>query len=327
MSRTLNVMSIRPLAWTNSLVRARLRPLMQIWTDILRGFNPDSSYLFRIHRYRRPWALRFQCIPEGMGFSIIPHGRAYMRSRSMKEPLCLETGDLVFRIRGFEFDIASDVSAPVQHVWPDCGDDRRSPGHFPVASIVCGGYRFRDVPMHPLFDDMPPVVIISAAEIEATPPLKSAIQLFLAELDRDESIPDTVRVPLVEVVLHHVLRHWIEHHSSAGSRGPVLKDPHLYVALKAMSGNVAKEWTVDELARASGLSRAAFASRFKHVIGDTPAHYLTRLRVQRAMNLLKGTDTPLVQIAQEVGYADAFAFSKAFKRIEGRSPTAYRRAG
>ena len=79
------------------------------------------------------------------------------------------------------------------------------------------------------------------------------------------------------------------------------------------------------LASEGGLSRSAFAEKFKRTTGETPAHYLARLRVRKAMALLRTSDAGLESVAAEVGYANAFAFSKAFKREVGVAPGAYRR--
>ena len=89
---------------------------------------------------------------------------------------------------------------------------------------------------------------------------------------------------------------------------------------------VERPWEVAELAAVSGLSRSAFAEKFKRSTGETPGGYLARLRMQRAMVLLRRSEAGLEEIAARVGYASAFAFSKAFKRTAGVSPGAYRRA-
>jgi transcriptional regulator GlxA family with amidase domain len=106
-----------------------------------------------------------------------------------------------------------------------------------------------------------------------------------------------------------------------------VKDAFIYRALKQMHRQVGYGWTVTELARTSGLSRKIFLGRFKGATGRTPLKYLARLRMNRAKELLRTTRQPLRQIAQEVGYGDAFAFSKPFKRIEACTPKKYRKAG
>jgi AraC-like DNA-binding protein len=87
-----------------------------------------------------------------------------------------------------------------------------------------------------------------------------------------------------------------------------------------------RDWSVDALAGTAGISRAAFAQKFKRISGDTPAHYLTKLRIQRAMDMLRRADDNLEKVAEAVGYNDVFVFSKAFKRIQGLSPKAFRKS-
>ncbi|HAT10124.1 MAG TPA: hypothetical protein DCS97_05930, partial [Planctomycetes bacterium] len=79
-----------------------------------------------------------------------------------------------------------------------------------------------------------------------------------------------------------------------------------------------------ELARDQGLSPRHLARRFVAAWGMTPDTYHQRLRADYAIGLLERADLPLAEVAQRLGYATAFAFSKAFKRWSGLSPHGYR---
>jgi AraC-like DNA-binding protein len=96
-------------------------------------------------------------------------------------------------------------------------------------------------------------------------------------------------------------------------------------ALHLMQAELGKHWTVERLARAVGLSRAAFARRFVAVSGHSPLAYLTELRLALAASLLEDDDSSLAEIASRVGYASEFAFSRAFKRQHGVAPGVFRR--
>jgi AraC-like DNA-binding protein len=97
--------------------------------------------------------------------------------------------------------------------------------------------------------------------------------------------------------------------------------------LDQVAENVNSPWTVESLAAAAGMSRSAFALRFKEMLGQTPLDYLTEWRMQKAMPLLRNGDKKLVEIARSVGYESDAAFSKAFKRVVGIAPREYRQNG
>ena len=94
-------------------------------------------------------------------------------------------------------------------------------------------------------------------------------------------------------------------------------------ALTLVHDDPAHPWSVAALARAVGLSRAAFARRFQAAVGDAPMSYLTGWRMALAADLLRQPGATVTSVAPEVGYATPFAFSAAFKRHHGRSPRAY----
>lgn len=103
------------------------------------------------------------------------------------------------------------------------------------------------------------------------------------------------------------------------------RDPRIARVLEAMRAQLAERWTVARLARIAGLSRAAFARRFAAEVGAPPLHHLAALRMRRAVELLAAGDAPLAALAAEVGYANEFALSRAFRRHLGEPPSTLRR--
>jgi len=92
-----------------------------------------------------------------------------------------------------------------------------------------------------------------------------------------------------------------------------------------MTGIFDRRNSVEETARAAGVSTFHFIRRFKRETGMTPGEFLLRYRIVRAMNLLAGTVNPVAAVGRAVGYRDASAFSRAFQKVAGASPRAYRR--
>jgi AraC-like DNA-binding protein len=97
-------------------------------------------------------------------------------------------------------------------------------------------------------------------------------------------------------------------------------------AITAMQSDHARNWSLDGLARAAGLSRAGFALNFKKWIGVTPMEYLTQWRMQIACELLQ-EDRRIAEVASAVGYESESAFSVAFTRIVRCRPGHFRRRG
>src|SRR5258706_112441 len=102
-------------------------------------------------------------------------------------------------------------------------------------------------------------------------------------------------------------------------------DPKIGAALKAMHEQVENPWTVAALASAAGLSRSAFALRFKELLRETPLEYLTNWRMYKATGFLQDGDKKLFEVAKSVGYDSDAAFSKAFKRVLGVTPREHKR--
>jgi transcriptional regulator GlxA family with amidase domain len=132
---------------------------------------------------------------------------------------------------------------------------------------------------------------------------------------------------LADMLFIHSIRAHIGSQSEACKSGLLraIFDPQIGVALKSMHERVEHPWTVESLAAACGMSRSAFAVRFKGLVGETPLEYLTSWRMQKATGLLQKGDQKLFEVAKSVGYDSDAAFSKAFKRVFHVAPREYRR--
>ena len=104
-----------------------------------------------------------------------------------------------------------------------------------------------------------------------------------------------------------------------------LRDRFVGRALALMHEKPAEPWTLDELGRCVGLSRSALHERFTQFVGQPPMQYLTSWRMQLASGLLRNSSSTVATIAAEVGYDSEAAFARAFKRLVGVPPAAWRR--
>ncbi|MCK5913235.1 MAG: helix-turn-helix domain-containing protein [Desulfuromusa sp.] len=82
--------------------------------------------------------------------------------------------------------------------------------------------------------------------------------------------------------------------------------------------------SVRVMAKRSGLNERTFLRRFKKATGEAPLEYLQKMRIEKAKQLLVGTDQPLETITTAVGYVDLSSFRRLFHQIVGISPTIYR---
>jgi AraC-like DNA-binding protein len=95
-------------------------------------------------------------------------------------------------------------------------------------------------------------------------------------------------------------------------------------ALRLMRRDPRARWTVEGLARQVGMSRTAFAAQFRDSVGEPPLSHLIRVRLSQGAGYLATSSRTIGAIARDVGYDNESSFSKAFKRIYGCSPGAFR---
>jgi AraC-like DNA-binding protein len=100
---------------------------------------------------------------------------------------------------------------------------------------------------------------------------------------------------------------------------------HLLRAKDLMDRQYALQLDVPGLARAAHASTAHFSRCFKRAFGETPHQYLLRRRIERAKELLRGTELSVTEVSLEVGFRSLGSFSAAFRELVGEPPSEYAR--
>lgn len=171
-----------------------------------------------------------------------------------------------------------------------------------------------------LLSSLLPNVVVVRGEYR----LAMVMQLLGEEATGSKPAREVVLQHLLEVLLIEALRSTAEPGRSPGLlRG--LSDDRLAGAIRAMHASPDHGWSVAGLAREAALSRSGFHARFQSAVGMAPMAYLTAWRLALAKRLLRQRETSVGDIARQVGYGSASAFSVAFQREVGVTPARYAR--
>jgi AraC-like DNA-binding protein len=240
---------------------------------------------------------------------MISRGAAWLDISGSNQRLALATGDCFMSLSGGAHHLRVNAGEP---------------------AIITGvRLTFDELNGTLLADLMPKAHCARAGQIH-TAEMRTALELIAAEAAAPGPGSEVAIPRLIDVFLIHAIRGHLESNASSnGNAAPAwlraLVDPQLGAALKAMHERIEHPWTVLALASAAGMSRSAFAMRFKVVIGEAPLEYLTRWRMHKAGRLLRDDTRKLFEVASSVGYDSDGAFHKAFKRVVGVTPGKYRR--
>jgi AraC-like DNA-binding protein len=190
------------------------------------------------------------------------------------------------------------------------------------ADFVCAHLSFEGGTANPIAAALPPFVCLPLSQLQGS---DAVLKLLFDEAAAQNCGRQAMLDCLFEVVLIQILRQLMEQGQTEAGMLVGLAHPQLRRALVAMHEQPQKDWTLDELASVSGMSRSAFANSFRKAVGVTPGSYLQRWRIGLAQKALL-QERSLKLIAQEVGYGSEAALSRAFKAQIGQSPREWRNA-
>ncbi|WP_217914543.1 AraC family transcriptional regulator [Miltoncostaea marina] len=190
-----------------------------------------------------------------------------------------------------------------------------------ATTLLTGTYPARGEVSDRLLRALPGVVVVRSDAWET--PL---VGLLAAEIARDDPGQEAVLDRLLDLLLIAALRAWFAR-PDAGAPGwyRAYADPVVGPALRLLHNGPEQPWTVERLARACRVSRAALARRFTALVGEPPMSFLAGWRIALAADLLLEPGATVGSVARQVGYGSPFALSTAFKRIRGVSPQEHRR--
>jgi AraC-like DNA-binding protein len=285
------------------------------------------STIFCRSRMRAPW-----------GFAVAAHGNPSFhfvsRGRCRLEIAgedCgeLGAGDLVVLPRGPDHALRDAPGSPT--LWldeiladtpPDASGRLQHGGNGAPTELVCGGFVLGARTPRPLLDALPEVIHVRASNGEAAPWVAATLELASSAAESRSPGSAAVLQRVSDALLAQALRVGLAEVDR--NRVAALRDPHVGRAVQLIHDDPARRWTVDELARAVGYSRSAFAARFRELVGESPIAYATRTRLAIAASDLEQPDASVGEVSRSVGYASESAFSRAFTRAFGVTPGSYR---
>jgi len=193
--------------------------------------------------------------------------------------------------------------------------------------LIGGHFEFTSPVLHPFIQSLPKVIKINSHQNEIRLWLEQSAAFMNEELSTGRAGSSVILGRLAEVIFILIIRAYIEEAEVGQGFLRAIKDPKISTSLNYMHAAPEKEWTLEQLAAAAGMSRSLYCREFKRLLGETPLVYLTNWRILKSQEFLLENKENISEIAEKVGYQSEAAFNRLFKSKVGETPASYRRRG
>lgn len=328
--RTLRVASLRNAAW-----HSLLSPTLNLRTPNVNTRDPlgaiisllrPRTVLSKIVSGAGAYSVRKPAY-EHPAFCLILQGSCFLDAEGVGR-FELGEGDFILLPRMPGFTLSSDRNLkPMPRGFAFERETRHGTQSGPPTMRSLGGFFQFDSANAALLVRLMPSVICIRRDEPGAGRVRRVVELIGEETLDDRPGQSVALERLVEVLLVEVLR--FRPVALDGERRGLLaglSDPSIARAIRAIHEDVSKRWTVGELARVACMSRTVFADRFATVIGMPPMQYVLEWRMAIAKEALRRERPPLAQLAARIGYQSVSAFSTAFARQTGASPSDFARS-
>ena len=307
---------------------------MDVLTDVLSILRLRGQMYFRTE-LAGTWGVTLPADGRTIRFHLVVQGQCWIAVDGQNEPLLLREGEFALVPHGTGQSLADSpgsATVPLARLLDAglLGEDqvlRYDSGETQAQTrLVCGFCSFDEGLSHPLFFGLPAVLVMDRHFTGSSPWLAEAVRVISMEADLDGMGGAAIIGRLMEVMFIQGIRHQCESHSEPGIPYLVaITDNKLKFAIEAMHEHPERDWTLTQLAKLSSMSRGRFAQRFKDVLGQSPMHYLTGWRLQKARRLLKESDLSIAEVGYRSGYRSLPSFTRRFGKQFGISPAAFRK--
>ena len=315
----------------------RLRGAVFFYVSLRDRWSAEASTAQEIAEAVMPGcehAMEYHMVAKGEGWAAV----------SGLPPVRLSAGDIVMFPQGDRHVISSAPGLEPSRREPEWVFARRDdPKPLPIsirngvvddqartsiedadAVLVCGFLGCDLRPFNPLIAALPRVLHLPAAR--AGDWVARVIDQAVVESSERRPGGDAVLERLSEMMFIDVARRHLDglpEEATGWLAG--LRDRFVGKALTLLHERPDRAWSVDDLGREVGLSRSALHERFVNFLGLPPMQYLASWRIQLGARLLRESNRTVATIALDVGYDSEAAFSRAFRRMVGRPPAAWRK--
>jgi AraC-like DNA-binding protein len=239
---------------------------------------------------------------------VFPHGDAHVLSSAPNMPAVVNLSNYTVPSSQLPVTVRPDVERD--------GQER--------TQVVCGFLGCDVRPFNPLIEALPRVLHVRDREGPNGGWLGQFMRVAADESRAKRSGGESVLARMSELMFVEAVRRYLESLPDEQTGWlAALRDPQVGRALTLLHARPGFSWTLPGLAREAGLSRSSLAERFAHLIGKPPMQYLASWRMQIAAGSL-ARGAKVASVALEVGYDSEAAFSRAFKKLVGSSPTNWR---
>lgn len=299
---------------------------------LLDGPRARGAFLLR-SSLDPPWCLRIQ---DEAPLTIVAVVRGHAWLLAGPEPVRLAQGQVAVLRGPNPYEISDEPGRPPQVVihpgqrcttlrgrpLEDLGDlGVRSWGNSPdgATQLLTGTYQVPGAVSRRLLAALPAVLHLQPV------PDDPLLDYLAAQVQLEAPGQEAVLDRLLDLLLASAIRTWL---SGDEAPGWILaqSDPVIGPAVRLIHDHPAHPWTVELLARHTGVARATFARRFRDVVGEPPIALLTAWRLTLAADLLREPGTTVDAVAHKIGYSTGFALSTAFTRFHGMTPSEHRHA-
>ena len=305
---------------------------MDIIDDIFSTLDLKGALYFRTD-FTPPWGTTVPEYKNAARFHLVIQGQCYVRVNNGPSQK-IEAGDLILIPRGASHILSDqpvDNAPPLESVLEDAG--YTGDGVLTVGSsskntstqLVCGHFTFRTGAAHPIIQAIPEQLKTSNADRAKHPLLDDVLRLISQRIYADELGTTAFIKRLSEIVFIELIRSGIGNDPAMETILKAFTDPKISHSLNLIHAKLSEPWTVEGLATEVAMSRSRFSNRFSELMGIGPMTYLADWRLQKALALLESSRLSVQQIAIQIGYQSASAFTRAFSSKFGNSPTDFRR--
>jgi len=302
---------------------------MDIVSDVLSLLKLESTFYFRTVFYE-PWGILVPSYENVARFHFVHRGRCWVSVDG--EKITLNQGDLIIIPHGAKHVIHNPVDAKVETLEKASanylGEDvfiYGEQGTNNDTQLVCGHWSFDQRVTHALIEMLPGYIHVKRSSATNSW-LEQTLSMIGYETEMAQPGYQQITKKLSESIFTYTVRDYLATHDKDGQFYGALRDKNILKVLQALHQTPSENWNIEMMCSIANLSRTSFINRFASHVGMTPLQYLTHWRMQISCRLLLDSDSPIIEIAEKVGYQSEAAFGRVFKKHFSIGPSVYRKS-